>query len=93
MKILKCLCLIILCAAKEFAQESGKIKYRCKISDKNNKICTKEYFGVCGWFKRNIKCFKYPCAKTYGTFCQACSDPKVAYVTNGVCLKDFVFKR
>jgi len=58
--------------------------YKCQESDRN-KICTKQIIGVCGWFNKNLRSSDTPCAKTYGTVCQACSDRKVAYVTDGVC--------
>lgn len=78
LKILISLCLFVLSASQR-----GR-KYKCKKSDRF-KICTLQFIGVCGWYNRKIKCTKYPCGKTYGTICQACSDPKVAYVTKGVC--------
>ena len=80
LKILLCLCLIILTAAQKFVQN------RCQESDRNtykNKFCIQVV--VCGWYKRNIKCIKYPFASTYGNPCLACADPKVAYYTYGVC--------
>jgi hypothetical protein len=57
----------------------------CTDEQKNAEVCTLEYAPVCGWFNQTIQCFKYPCAKDYGNKCQACSDAKVAYWTNGEC--------
>lgn len=78
------MCLVI------FSSVQGRMRdrftYICKKSDRC-KVCTQEFIGVCGWFNANVRCFKYPCANTYGTICQACSDPNVAYVTSGVCPK------
>ena len=79
LRILISLCLIILSATR-----GPKTEYTCKKSDRN-KACTLEYLGVCGWFNENIRCLKYPCAITFGTICQACSDPSVQYVTKGEC--------
>ncbi|MFH0875700.1 MAG: DUF333 domain-containing protein [archaeon] len=48
-------------------------------------VCTKEYVPVCGWFNSDIKCFKYPCAASYGNKCEACANSNVDYWTEGDC--------
>lgn len=69
----------------EFDWGDGKLKaYDC-LPEQRNVACTKEYIPVCGWFNQSIQCIKYPCAATYGNKCDACSDGKVAYYTEGVC--------
>jgi len=84
LKILIILFLIILGATQV------KAIYICKKCDRK-KICYREVFvGVCGWFSENVRCKRYPCARTYGTICQACSNRNVAYVTKGVCLGDII---
>src|SRR3989344_5991504 len=47
---------------------------RCTEDEKKAEICTTEYSPVCGWFNKEIKCIKYPCAQTYGNRCSACID-------------------
>ena len=62
-------------------------KVYCTPEDKENKICTKEYLPVCGWFGQNIQCLKYPCAQTFGNKCEACSEENVEYYTEEICPK------
>lgn len=52
-----------------------------------SQICTMDYNPVCGYFDTSIKCFKYPCAATYGNACTACADDKVAFYEQGECPK------
>jgi len=60
-------------------------KQTCSEAQKAAEICTMEYAPVCGWFNQSIKCFKYPCAMTYGNKCQACAADNVEYWTEGKC--------
>jgi hypothetical protein len=54
------------------------------------KSCDDNDEPVCGWFNQSIQCFKYPCASNYGNPCWACSEPQVAYWTEGPCPKSGV---
>jgi len=56
-----------------------------RICKERRKACTREYKPVCGWYRRGIRCLKYPCAGNFSNHCTACSDKKVAYTTNGKC--------
>lgn len=85
LKILISLCLIILSASLSPAPE-GIIK-RNKCPSIRKKACTREYIPVCGWFKKSVPCLSYPCGKTYGNKCTACSDVNVDYYTKGPCPK------
>jgi hypothetical protein len=65
------------------AQQS--LPYRCKPRDRGNKVCTLEYRPVCGWFNKNVRCLRYPCAINAGNVCSACSNKDVEYVSAGPC--------
>ena len=65
--------------------KSVEYPYECQQKDRENKICTLEYIGVCGWFNESVKCLAFPCAVTSATICTACTDPRVKYVTLGEC--------
>jgi len=69
----------------ECSLAEGLTKSYCTLAQKKADICTLEYAPVCGWFDESIKCFKYPCAQTYGNKCQACAAGNVAYWTEGEC--------
>lgn len=56
-------------------------KYNCLDEDRN-KICTKEYLGVCA--HKSEDCVT-DCQYTTGTFCQACQNPEVTWVKKGEC--------
>ena len=58
--------------------------YICKQEDRQ-KACSQEYKGVCGLFNQSIQCIKAPCGQTFGTICQACSEERIASVTDGIC--------
>lgn len=50
-------------------------------------VCTREYKPVCGWFKKTVNCFKYPCAIDASNKCVACSNRDVEFATPGKCPK------
>lgn len=56
------------------------------------KICTREYFPVCGLRDSGIECVTTPCDttewKTYANACTACSDPDVDRYRPGACPED-----
>ncbi|MGV8141238.1 MAG: hypothetical protein ACP5NW_02225 [Candidatus Woesearchaeota archaeon] len=57
----------------------------CSADERGKTDCADTYEPVCGWFNDSIKCIKYPCASNYATACWACSEPQVAYWTQGPC--------
>jgi putative hemolysin len=81
---------VVNCNGREklFTESSGEKKNYCTPEQKKAEICTLEYSPVCGWFNQNIKCFKYPCASTFGNKCEACSAENVEYWTAGECPSD-----
>jgi hypothetical protein len=59
----------------------------CNPGQRNSQLCITVYDPVCGWFDKEIKCLKYPCANTFSNSCVACSNPNVEYYTSGDCPK------
>ncbi|MEM4268352.1 MAG: DUF333 domain-containing protein [Candidatus Woesearchaeota archaeon] len=59
----------------------------CLPEQRNAEICTMEYRPVCGWFKEEVRCIKYPCAITASNPCEACKNENVEYWTEGECPK------
>ena len=64
---------------------SSKNIYYCSDEERNADVCTQIYSHVCGWFKENIKCIKYPCASAYSNRCEACKNKDVLYLSDGKC--------
>ena len=60
-------------------------KKYCALESREPGACISIYEPVCGWFNENIKCIKYPCAKTYGNSCEACKDKNVEYWSKKEC--------
>ncbi|NTV23647.1 MAG: hypothetical protein HGA85_04705 [Nanoarchaeota archaeon] len=73
---------------EEEKPSEGKLAAIDCTEEQRNKLCTKEYIPVCGWFNQDIQCVKYPCAADYGNKCTACTDEKVGYYTEGKCPTD-----
>ena len=68
-------------------QTNGKPReVKCLPDQRSAEVCSNLHDPVCGWFDPNqIQCVKYPCAQTFGNFCDACVDSKVLYWTQGEC--------
>lgn len=49
------------------------------------KMCNKMYKPVCGFFTKNINCFRAPCAQTFSNACMACANEDVGYTKPGDC--------
>ncbi|MDP2926138.1 MAG: hypothetical protein Q8N99_07210 [Nanoarchaeota archaeon] len=64
-----------------------KNKVYCRAEQRNYDICAMDYNPVCGWYNNEIRCIKYPCAKTYSNACSACIDKNVEYYTPDECPK------
>ncbi|MFA4960595.1 MAG: hypothetical protein WC548_02925 [Candidatus Pacearchaeota archaeon] len=62
-------------------------KNYCTDEQRVDEFCVMEYRPVCGWFKQDILCVKYPCAQTYDNSCVACHDEIVSYWSEGECPK------
>jgi putative hemolysin len=76
------------CGCQPVAAEEptgGKLKANDCLPEQRNQPCTREYVPVCGWFNLSVECSTPPCKDTYGNKCTACSDPNVAYWTDGTC--------
>lgn len=65
--------------------DDNQQEFQCTQEQRQAEVCTDEYAPVCGWFNDQIRCITYPCAATYSSPCDACTDSKVAYYTNGEC--------
>jgi hypothetical protein len=61
------------------------LKVYCTDEERGNKACEEKDIPVCGWYNRNIKCIRYPCAQDFINSCYACADDKVYYWTQGRC--------
>jgi hypothetical protein len=57
--------------------------YTCPVQ--RSDVCTAEYLGVCGWYRKSKKCTTSPCAVDGATACSSCSNQDVIYVTLGKC--------
>lgn len=60
-------------------------KNTCTEQSRQGEFCTEQYHAVCGWFKSNVRCIKYPCAQTFSNECFACHNENVDYWTEGEC--------
>ena len=57
----------------------------CLDAERNREACTLNYDPVCGWFDDTVNCVDYPCAQTFANRCGACTNPTIAYTTEGEC--------
>lgn len=65
--------------------QSAPAQHACDPAGSSMTLCTMEYAPVCGWYKENIQCIKYPCAQTFSNDCAACQNEHVAHWTDGEC--------
>ncbi|MEM4260244.1 MAG: hypothetical protein QXG00_03335 [Candidatus Woesearchaeota archaeon] len=72
------------CGCKLRADEN-LVKVYCTDEQRNVEQCPINKNTVCGWYKKDIKCLKYPCAQNYDNSCLSCMDKKVYYWTAGEC--------
>jgi len=62
-----------------------KVQDDCTSEQRGAEFCIELYQPVCGWFKEEISCIRYPCASTFSNSCFACIDDNVGYWTEGMC--------
>lgn len=65
--------------------DENLVKVYCTDEQRDIEHCSAEKNPVCGWYNRNIKCLRFPCAQSYDNLCFACQDDKVYYWTQGEC--------
>lgn len=70
-----------------FLGEEQTLPYKCSDSDRKKDCNGSTERTVCGWFNDSIKCFRYPCAITAKSVCEACNNENVAEVTDKDCEK------
>lgn len=70
-----------------FLAEEQTLPYKCSDSDRKKDCSGSTERTVCGWFNDTIKCFRYPCAVTAKSVCEACNNENVAEVTDKDCEK------
>jgi hypothetical protein len=70
-----------------------KLNTDAKFPIKIIKFVLKNILAFADGSKETLNALNILVQKLMELFVKACSDPKVAYVTNGVCLEDFGFKR
>ncbi len=67
------------------SQPKNSERVYCDSQSRNTQACIQIYEPVCGWFKKEIRCTKYPCAETFSNSCFACLNNDVEFYTNKTC--------
>lgn len=70
-----------------FLGTEQSLPYTCTTEDRTKDCSDATQRTVCGWFSSKIQCFRYPCAITTKSICEACTSENVETVTDNDCEK------